>query len=192
MSGDNGVEELLEEVAAVTHRLARGGASEKDFDEVMGRLRMVAVAEAAEDAWETTQSATETVGSNVRRLRDAAGWKQHQLAEAMGQLGFEWSRVTVAQVEGSARRRTSYEELFAIAALFARPVAEFLIPVGHGVDLSDRLQLSGSDASELVVGRDGRLGTGGPRWRVAASLCVSASERPAGALARSEQGGATT
>lgn len=67
------------------------------------------------------------VAWQLKRLRLEANTTQAQLAEAVNRLGFSWSRVTVAEIEAGSRR-VSLEELVAIAALFATPLIELLLP----------------------------------------------------------------
>ena len=56
-------------------------------------------------------SARETVSRNVRRLRQARGWTQAQLADAIG-LG--WSEDTTGQAE-HGRRAWTADEIAAVA-----------------------------------------------------------------------------
>jgi transcriptional regulator with XRE-family HTH domain len=72
---------------------------------------------------------SQVVAENIRRLRQQAGWTQAKLANAMSKSGFNWTRVTVAEVEGNARA-VHPTELLVLAGLFAEPMANLLIPSG--------------------------------------------------------------
>lgn len=105
------------------------------------------------------------------------------------EMGFTWSRQTVAHTERGIQRRASFEEIFGLAALFGVPAASILTPpADHGIDLNARWQMDGMAARELFLGRGGVCGEGGPGWRVAARECSAVTMRPAGALARRDQG----
>ena len=55
------------------------------------------------------------IAGRVRELRTERRLSQAQLAEAMAELGFGWSRMTVTEVEGARRRAVSVEELLGLA-----------------------------------------------------------------------------
>jgi transcriptional regulator with XRE-family HTH domain len=127
-----------------------------------------------------------TVAKNIAALREEAGWTQAQLAEAVTELGFDWKRVTVAEVEG-ADRRVSLEELLGLSALYAVPMFSMLVPSPtHSVDIVFQ-SAHPDDVRELMLGPGGRLGTGGPNWRVAARAAGRVESRPARPLWRSRR-----
>jgi len=104
------------------------------------------------------------VAANVRSLRDDVGWTQAQVAEAMTRVGFDWKRITVAEVEGGGRR-LALEELLALAALYAIPMALLLFPRVQG----DYLRWPGraldpGDVHDLVLGTGGQTGDAGADW----------------------------
>lgn len=106
-------------------------------------------------------------GNRLREHRETAGWTQARLAEAMGQMGFGWSRVTVAEVEaGGGRRRLAFEELVALAALFGQPAVAFLLPADNenvALPSHERGGVAPEVMRELLVGSDGRLGSSAER-----------------------------
>ncbi len=83
----------------------------------------------------------QAIAENVRRLREQAGWTQERLAQAMRKAGFSWTRVTVTEAEGGARRIV-LEELLVLAGLFAEPMAALLLP--HGRDAIELPALPGA------------------------------------------------
>jgi transcriptional regulator with XRE-family HTH domain len=188
MAEGSSPDDLLDGLVRLVDAVTQGSAPMEDLDTVMVDLRR-SVERARETSlqrsWETSQSMPEGIGENIAGLRRRAGWTQEQLASAMASMGFSWGRQTVADTERGMKRRASYEELFALAALFAVPAGSFLVPgPGRGVDLNHQWQVDGEVACELLLGRHGRLGEGGPGWRVAARQCTGVAKRPASALAR--------
>jgi transcriptional regulator with XRE-family HTH domain len=127
------------------------------------------------------------VGANVKRVRDEADITQAKVAEAMNRLGFDWKRITVTQVESAARRLT-LEELCCLAALFAVPVLELLVPADDdNAEIPEgRSQIDAETLRELVIGRGGRVGSGGLNWQPALEVAEMSTGpddvRPAVAL----------
>lgn len=179
---------VLDDLMTMVDAVVLGSASLEDLDKALDDLRRsveAARAESVQRSWESSQSMAEGIGEHLADLRRRAEWTQEQLGHAMGSMGFAWSRQTVADTERGAKRRASYEELFALSALFAVPVVGFLMPdATSGVDLNETWQVDGAVVRELLLGRHGRLGEGGPGWRVAARECSGVEKRPASALAR--------
>lgn len=120
-------------------------------------------------------SVMEIVATNVRQFRAGAGWTQAKLASAMQGAGFDWKRITVAEVEG-ATRRLQLDELVALAAVFTVPMVELLMPfmpapirwVG-GTTLAPEVYM------ELLIGEGGQAGEGGPGWPPAAVVAGAAT-----------------
>ena len=119
-------------------------------------------------------------------MRKRSKFTQAQLAKAMEDLGFPWRRGTVTETE-LGRHRLDIDELFALAALFGVPVVELLLPKeGEAVDITgdpDKASV-GMDSEEvrnLVLGRGGKAGAGGPTWGPAADMPPGIN-RPAKAL----------
>jgi len=111
------------------------------------------------------------IGENVKALREEAGWTQAEVAESMVSLGFDWKRITYAEVE-AATRRVIFEELLGLAVLFAVPVVTLCIPAEDPKITSllawETGDLSASMVEELFVGEGGTLGEGGLTWMAAA------------------------
>lgn len=138
---------------------------------------------------------------NIAKLRDEAEVSQGRLAAAMRQLGFRWSRSTVAAIEtmdpdaATYRRRVSLDELVGLAAAFGEPVVSLLLPPDDSSVIVNVPggSLPGPLLRELFLGRDGQLGTGGALWEVAARLAAPSGEeqdsRPALALWRNRHAG---
>jgi len=118
--------------------------------------------------WEPPVSAvlpvSKAIASSVQRLRAARGLTQEQLAEEMRRLGFDWKRITVAEVEGSRQRSASIEELLGLAKIFnvsALSIAtasvlnakrpEILTVMEHGrkIEITPVWQLSASGVAAL-------------------------------------------
>ena len=67
--------------------------------------------------------ATNVVGAQIRKLRDAQGWSQETLAARCGRLGWDVSRGTLAKVE-SQIRCVNDEELRVLARALGVKVDE--------------------------------------------------------------------
>lgn len=117
-------------------------------------------------SWDSPLSATfaDIIGGNIRSVRVEAQWSQEELAQAMTGVGFSWKRLTVTEVEGAARR-LSLEELLAIAALFAVPAIELMLPDNQTALEWPNSDLHAAVVHELFLGRGGSIGEGGIRWR---------------------------
>lgn len=119
------------------------------------------------------------VAYNVRALRGEADWSQAALAEAMTRVGFDWKRITVAEVE-SARRKVQLDEMLAIAALYGVPLVELLLPDDQQpVAWVDGHALPAHTVVELVIGYGGEVGDGGPGWLPAVLASGGQTGRPA-------------
>src|SRR5262249_31938080 len=121
------------------------------------------------------------IATNLSALREEAGWTQAQLAQAMTDLGFDWKRITVAEVEG-ADRRGSLEELLGLAALYPLPMFSLMLPSPMHEVFIDFIEAHPDDVRELMLGPGGDLGVGGPYWRVAARMARDVKARPATSL----------
>ena len=115
--------------------------------------------------------------TRIRDLRRRAGLTQTDLADLMKRLGFDWKRVTVAEIETGAEgqkdrkpgRKVSLEELVGLASLFGVPMLEFILPAEddfvHLRAPSGRAHgLMGNVVRELIIGGEGRVGNGGAQW----------------------------
>lgn len=84
----------------------------------------------------------DVLADRVRYYREHRKWTQDELAEQMALLGFNWSRVTVAEVEGKGRgRRVTVEELLALAMTFGVGVIHLLAKDGS-TRIADKLSLT--------------------------------------------------
>ena len=159
-------------LAAAVDEVRRGG----DLAALDGPIEELRKATAThvenDDGWGTRATIPQVVGDNLGRYRREAGWTQDRLAGAMTALSFPWNRQTVAETERAAKRRTSVEELLALAALFGVPALRLMeASPSTDVVLNDELDVPATVVGELLVGRDGSIGTGGHHWLAAAALC---------------------
>ena len=69
----------------------------------------------------------------------------------MFELGFGWSRVTVAEVEGEQHRRVSLAEWLGLALVFGVPATTFLTPENGTVSLTERLDGVDADHISLIL-----------------------------------------
>ena len=98
-------------------------------------------------------------GLQVRMLRQARGWSQQDVADAMQAFGYDWSQATVTRLE-AATRPIRLNELVDLAALFEIPVAQFLEFPLAGFDRDDlaaaerEIETLTADRAELVRERD--------------------------------------
>ena len=123
---------------------------------------------------------TEIIAGNVRRLRLEAGWTQQQIADAMAVIGFGWGRETSVEVERTGRKM-QLEEVVGIAALFGVPVLDILLPDDDTALDLPRTNIDRAQLCEMILGRGGEMGEGGPDWIAAVSVLGAgrAVERPA-------------
>src|SRR5215472_6738402 len=61
----------------------------------------------------------------LRLLRQAYGWSQHEVAEKLRPYGYDWSQATVTRLE-SASRPIRLNELADLAALYGVKITQFL------------------------------------------------------------------
>jgi len=118
------------------------------------------------------------IASHVRALRRDRELTQAQLARGMRRLGFDWKRVTVAEVEAGADkpeggRKVALEELQALAIFFGVPMASFLIPEERDMmtmrvgEVGVARALDAGLVKELLLGEGASIGGGGPGWKAA-------------------------
>jgi len=111
----------------------------------------------------------DATAANVKRLRNEAGWTQEQLARDMSAVGFDWKRITVAEVE-AASRRVSLEEMVGLASLFGETVMAFLDVRANYLRFGAARSLSGDELIEMFCGEGWQGGTVGPTWSRAAAV----------------------
>jgi transcriptional regulator with XRE-family HTH domain len=89
------------------------------------------------------------IARRLRQVRETCQLTQSDVAAAMTQMGFVWTRVTVAEVEGEQHRRVSLAEWLGLALVFGIPATQFLMPENGTVAFTD--QLDGVDAKHLSL-----------------------------------------
>jgi transcriptional regulator with XRE-family HTH domain len=89
---------------------------------------------------------TEVVGGRIRQAREARGWTQGQLGDALAEyLGEGWSRPAVSIAEGGGRDFRAVE-LLALALVLGHPVGWFFRPAGDSP-----IELPGKEVPAHVV-----------------------------------------
>lgn len=83
----------------------------------------------------------------IAARRRKAELTQEALAAEMRSRGFDWKRITVAEVE-TGTRKVALEELLALAELFGETMVRFLLPDEH----DHLLGMSGKQARTLILG----------------------------------------
>ena len=165
------LQRLLKDISEAITAISRGEDPEQHMESVYratdSAIRAAtSLAPRAPLNWGTPLPASfgEIVGENIRALRIEAQWSQEEVATSMARVGFSWKRLTVTEVEGAARR-LSFEELLALAALFAIPAIELMLPsTGTALEWPHGV-VDAPTMLELLLGRRGSVGEGGVRWR---------------------------
>lgn len=119
-----------------------------------------------------TLTVAQAIGANLRAIRNESGETATQayVAECMQRLGFDWKRITVAEVE-SGKRRLSWEEAVGISILFATSVVELAGYPRGDVVLTDTTQLTAGQYWQLMAGNRDDPGLSiGPTGDVSAAL----------------------
>ena len=100
---------------------------------------------------ESTANETPSVfGANMRRMREARGWSQSELARQLQERGWpKYSQVAVSRTEEDART-VRLDEAIAIARIFERRVDDLLDPKSV-VDAWARLRVLMDDHSDNVT-----------------------------------------
>jgi transcriptional regulator with XRE-family HTH domain len=100
-----------------------------------------------------TTTIPETIRANVRVYRVNRKWSQDELAERMRELGFKWTRSTVAEVEGGGRgRNVSIEEWMGLGEVFKVGAFQFILPMDESAEISLADNFSMEDGTALFVG----------------------------------------
>jgi hypothetical protein len=100
------------------------------------------------------------IATKIRTLRLGKGLTQAQLAGEMQARGFDWKRITVAEIEAGADRelddarkaprKVSLEELLVLAMYFEKPMVELLLPDEH--EWMAKLGMTGAMVRQHVLG----------------------------------------
>jgi hypothetical protein len=158
------VREQLERLAAVLERVADpGNLEDLDLEEQVRHLAADAISTARRAAYqahsETRRSTAPVpyatvVAQNVRRFRGGLALTQADLARMMSRLGFDWKRITVAEVERTqSPRRLSFDELAGLAFLLEQPIASLLLSHDRQqVQLEPGWVLTADQLKRLLVG----------------------------------------
>lgn len=102
---------------------------------------------------------TVAIAERVRALREAAGWTQAQLADAVAEHGLPWKRATVVNLEkraatgrdsGGGRDSISVQELLVLALVFNLPFPMLIadprkarsVPIAPGAEIDPWVALS--------------------------------------------------
>ncbi|GAB6070853.1 helix-turn-helix transcriptional regulator [Thiomicrorhabdus hydrogeniphila] len=64
-----------------------------------------------------------TIGPNIKRIREQHGWTQDQLAAKCNLIGWDISRGTLAKIEAKVRRITDIE-IIQIASVLKVPISQ--------------------------------------------------------------------
>jgi transcriptional regulator with XRE-family HTH domain len=96
----------------------------------------------------TTRTLAGVIGANLKRLREAEGLGQADLARVLlGAVGLEWTRDTVASIE-LGRRALSIDELLMVSHAFGLEVEgfflgdeDFALPIADGTITGSKLDL---------------------------------------------------
>lgn len=100
-----------------------------------------------------TLTMTAIVGANVRQAREDLGWSQQELVDRLAEIGVNWSRPTVAQLE-LGKRGTTVDDLMAVAlALEVAPHVLLYPPAGADVDVAGEA-LPGPDLANWLFQPD--------------------------------------
>jgi transcriptional regulator with XRE-family HTH domain len=174
--------DLLDAIRAVRE----GREPAIDPDDAYERAIAEARGEDEVDPFTFSASPRDEVNASVRGLREDAGLTQEQFTEVMRSAGFDWKRSTVTEIDRMGRR-VSYEELWGIAAVFGVPVASLLLPSEVSLELNPLMTVDGRRARELLVGKGGSIGTGGPTWLAASHAVPDGVDRPARDLWRNRR-----
>jgi transcriptional regulator with XRE-family HTH domain len=97
----------------------------------------------------------EVIAANIKRLREAEGISQDQLARRLRLFSLDWTRNNVAYAE-SGKYEPPVSEVVLVAYAFDVPPRDLLTTASSVVALNDVASISASDARKLLSGH--RLG----------------------------------
>lgn len=74
---------------------------------------------------------TRSIAAEIKRRRTELGWSAQKLSDECGELGFDFPRSTLADLESGRRKHLGIAELIALAAALDVPPLLLVYPVGH-------------------------------------------------------------
>lgn len=80
----------------------------------------------------TSLTLVEMLAREVRSQRTKRGWSARELGERCQELGLEWDRNIVANVEHGRRASFTTQELVTLGRVFRMPPIELIFPLGRG------------------------------------------------------------
>ncbi len=96
---------------------------------------------------------SEVFRTRIRKVRQAKGWTQQELAEALNGAGAELTAFAITRLE-SGKRGVSLDEAVAIAAVLGPSLLHMLVPLeGARVHLAPQLPVRAVDARAWVRGQ---------------------------------------
>lgn len=94
----------------------------------------------------------ETVANEMRRLREARGWSQQDLADRLAEIGAPMNRVTLAKIEagGTRAENLSIVDLLVLAAALDTSPVSLVFPVGRVelIEITPQLRIFSARASK--------------------------------------------
>lgn len=94
----------------------------------------------------------EVIAKEARRLREARGWKQQDLADRLAELGAPLNRVTLAKIESGGTRAAnlSVADMMALAAALDTSPVSLVFPAGRVeiVEVTPQLRIFSGHASK--------------------------------------------
>lgn len=109
---------------------------------------------------------TANIGGNIKRVREAAGLRQEDVADAARACGVRWGRSAVAMLEGGHYSNLGVDELLALPKILeqagAGPVSlyELLVDDDDAVEITDRLSITRAGLAQLLDPRRRRPADG--------------------------------
>jgi transcriptional regulator with XRE-family HTH domain len=176
-------QQRFRDLRQAARRLADTDESDGRFDDLVGEL-LQAIMKAANAAIEVNSEIPreldyqKIIANRLHESRQRVGWTQAQVAQGMQQLGYKWTRDTVAGIENDVRK-VSLEELLGFAVLFNVPMVQFIKPpLHHKYIFPNNQVISGDLLWDLVSGEETREArTTGVLWLTAETIAGFGSDR---------------
>jgi transcriptional regulator with XRE-family HTH domain len=117
--------------------------------------------------WDRQYMVHDPLGGHDDPPGSADDYEQEHVAARMRDLGHNWVRQTVSEVE-RGRRRVTATELFSLTLVLGASIGDLFDPLGRliAADAKARVQLDRKDLEALVCGhrRRARVWWGGEQW----------------------------